>query len=54
MASPPVNSKIQGISERLRPNILKELRSFLGAVNQLNKVVPIESIIPLMESLKIP
>ena len=36
----PINGKIQGISERLRPNNLKELRSFLGAVNQLNKFVP--------------
>ena len=36
----PVNGKIQGITERLRPTNLKELRSFLGAVNQLNKFVP--------------
>ena len=36
----PVNGKVQGISEKLRPTILKELRSFLGAVNQLNKFVP--------------
>ena len=36
----PINGKMQGISERLRPNNLKELRSFLGAVNQLNKFVP--------------
>ena len=32
-----INGNIQGFSERLRPNNLKELRSFLGAVNQLNK-----------------
>ena len=36
----PINGKIQGINEKLRPNNLKELRSFLGAVNQLNKFVP--------------
>ena len=36
----PINGKIQGISERLRPNNLKELRSFLGAVNQFNKFIP--------------
>ena len=36
----PVNGKVQGITERLRPGNLKELRSFLGAVNQLNKFIP--------------
>ena len=36
----PINGKIQGISERLRPNNLKELGSFLGAVNQLNNFIP--------------
>ena len=36
----PKNTKVQGISERLRPNNLKLLRSFLGAVNQLNKFLP--------------
>ena len=36
----PVNGKVQGISEKLRPTNLKELRSFRGAVNQLNKFVP--------------
>ena len=36
----PVNGKVQGISEQLRPTNLKELRSFLGAVNLLNKFVP--------------
>ena len=30
----PINSKVQGITEKLRPTNLKELRSFLGAVNQ--------------------
>ena len=36
----PVNSKVQGIPEKLRPTNLKELRSFLGAVNQFNKFIP--------------
>ena len=31
---------MQGITDRLRPTNLKELRSFLGAVNQLNKFIP--------------
>ena len=36
----PINSKVQGITEKLRPTSLKELRLFLGAVNQFNKFVP--------------
>ena len=36
----PINSKVQGITEKLKPTNLKELRSFLGAVNQFNKFVP--------------
>ena len=36
----PVNAKVQGITEKLRPESLKELRSFLGAVNQFNKFIP--------------
>ena len=36
----PVNTKVQGITEKLRPTNLKELRSFLGAVNQFNKFIP--------------
>ena len=36
----PINSKVQGISERLRPTNLKQLLSFLGAVNQFNKFIP--------------
>ena len=36
----PINSKVQGITEKLRPTNLKELRSFLGAVNQFNRFVP--------------
>ena len=36
----PVNTKVQGITEKLRPTNLKEMRSFLGAVNQFNKFIP--------------
>ena len=36
----PINSKVQGITEKLRPTNLKELRSFLGAVNQFNNFIP--------------
>ena len=35
----PVNSKVRGITERLRPTTLKELRLFLGAVNQFNRFI---------------
>ena len=35
----PVNGKVQGITERLRPGNLRELRSFQGALYQLNKIV---------------
>ena len=36
----PINTKSQGISERLRPTNLKQLRAFFGAVNQFNKFIP--------------
>ena len=36
----PINTKSQGISERLRPTNLKQLRSFLRTVNQFNKFIP--------------
>ena len=36
----PVNTKVQGIMEKLRPENLKELRPFLQAVNQFNKIIP--------------
>ena len=36
----PVNTKVQGITDTLRPENIKELRSFLGAVNQFNKFLP--------------
>ena len=32
----PVNSKVQGISDRLKPTNLKQLRSYLGATNLTN------------------
>ena len=34
------NSKVQAITEKLTPKSLKELRSYLGAVNQLNRFIP--------------
>ena len=37
----PVNSKLQGKMETLRPTNLKKLRSLLGAVNQLINLFPI-------------
>ena len=36
----PINTKIQAITEKLRPKNLKELRSYLGAVNQMNRFIP--------------
>ena len=36
----PVNSKVQGISDRLKPTNLEQLRLYLGAVNQFNKFIP--------------
>ena len=36
----PINSKVQAITEKLTPKSLKELRSYLGAVNQLNRFIP--------------
>ena len=36
----PVNSKVQGISERLKPTNLKQLKSYLGAVHQFIKFIP--------------
>ena len=36
----PFNAKAQGISEKLRPSNLKQLRSFLGAVNHFKKFIP--------------
>ena len=42
--SPP-NTKMQGLTEKLRLTNLSELRSFLGAVNQLNKFIPYLAVI---------
>ena len=36
----PVNTEVRATTEKLRPANLKELRSFLGAVNQFNKFIP--------------
>ena len=36
----PIKSKVQAITEKLTPKSLKELRSYLGAVNQLNRFIP--------------
>ena len=36
----PNKCKSKGIGDRLRPSNLKQLRSFLGAVNHFNKVIP--------------
>ena len=36
----PQNDKVQAITERLKPKNLKELRSYLGAINQLVKFLP--------------
>ena len=36
----PIHTKVQGISDKLSPINSKELRSFLGAVNQFNRFVP--------------
>ena len=35
-----LNEKIQGISEKMKPKNLKDLRSYLGAENQLIKFIP--------------
>ena len=36
----PINSKVQGITEKLRLTNLKELRLFLGALNQFKRFIP--------------
>ena len=36
----PVNNKVKGITERLGPTNLRELWSYLGAVNQLKNLIP--------------
>ena len=36
----PISTKVQGTSDKHRHTNFKELRSFLGAVNQYNRFVP--------------
>ena len=36
----PIDEKVQAITEKLRPQNLKDLRSFMGAINQMNKFIP--------------
>ena len=40
MGISPVNAKSLGVTERLRPTNLKQLRSLLDAVNQFNRFIP--------------
>ena len=36
----PTDSKVQAISAKLKPQSLKDLRSFMGATNQMNRFIP--------------
>ena len=36
----PIQSKVQKITDKLQPQTLKQLRSYLGAVNQFNRFIP--------------
>ena len=36
----PINTKIQAITDKLKPKNSKELRSYLGAVNHLHRFIP--------------
>ena len=36
----PLNTKIQAITEKLKPKRLKELSSYLGAESQMNRFIP--------------
>ena len=36
----PIQSKIQKIIDKIQPQTLKQLRSYLGAVNQFNRFIP--------------
>ena len=36
----PIDSKIQAISDKLKPRNLEDLRSFMGAINQMNRLIP--------------
>ena len=35
-----IDEKVQAITDRLRPQNLKDLRSFMGAINRLNRFIP--------------
>ena len=35
----PINTKVQVITEKMKPKNLKDLRSYLGAVNQINRFI---------------
>ena len=35
----PIEEKIQAITDKLRPKTLKDLRSFMGAINQMNRFI---------------
>ena len=35
----PQNEKVQGLSEKMKPKNLKDLKSYLGSVNQLTKFI---------------
>ena len=36
----PVDKKVQALTEKLHPRNLKDLRSIMGAINQMNKFIP--------------
>ena len=36
----PIEEKVQAITDKLRPKNLKDLRSFMGAINQMNQFIP--------------
>ena len=36
----PINTKIQAITDKLKPKYSKELRLYMGAVKQLNRFIP--------------
>ena len=36
----PIEEKVQAITDKLRPKNLKDLRSLMGAINQMNRFIP--------------
>ena len=36
----PINTTIQTITDKLKPKSFKELKLYLGAVNQINRCIP--------------